>query len=101
MANVFDYMGDFFSGTADNFIKIKKELEKAIVRGVMAPCKGLDIFNIKNETKESMTQSGSSTKQSLDALGGQMDGSMKGAFSSKVVKTLGDKSKGYTELFDE
>lgn len=101
MADVFDYITDFFSGVTDSYVMIEKEIERAMVKGVLAPAKNLSINSIKSNTKQSMTTSGTAIKRSLNQVGEQLDGSIKGEFSSKVVRTLGEESKRYTKLFDK
>ena len=98
MAISLDSIADFLSGREDSYIEIEKEIERAMVRGVLAPAKKLLISKIKTDTKQAMITSGNQTKQSLDQIGQELDSSMKGAFSKKVIETLEKESKNYTKL---
>ena len=76
MANVFDYINDFFAGGEEALRNIEKDTEKYMKIALL------------------------SAQESLKEVSKNIDSSMKGEFSTKVVETLETKSKEYPDALN-
>ncbi|MGZ9835322.1 hypothetical protein [Streptococcus sp. V940] len=76
MANVFDYINDFFAGGEEALRNIEKDTEKYMKISLL------------------------SAQESLKEVSKNIDSSMKGEFSTKVVETIETKSKEYPDALN-
>ena len=93
--DLFNYVFDFVSGVDDSFREIEKEIERLFVRQILAPAKKARISTIEKDTEKYMKISLLSAQESLKEVSKNIDSSMKGEFSRKVVETIETKSKEY------
>ena len=91
MATVFDYINDFFAGGEEALRNIEKELERSFIKNILAPAKKARISTIEKYMKISLL----SAQESLKEVSKNIDSSMKGEFSTKIVETIETKSKEY------
>ena len=77
MANVFDYINDFFAGGEEALRNIEKDTEKYMKIALL------------------------SAQESLKEVSKNIDSSMKGEFSTKVVETIETKSKEYPNALND
>ena len=52
MANVFDYINDFFAGGEEALRNIEKELERSFIKNILAPAKKARISTIEKDTEK-------------------------------------------------
>ena len=52
MANVFDYINDFFAEGEEALRNIEKELERSFIKNILAPAKKARISTIEKDTKK-------------------------------------------------
>lgn len=88
-------IGRFFAGLVDNSVQIEKNLERSIITMVFSPLKLLQREGIKQTKIKDMTQEAKKTQTALKNIAGELDSSMKGEFSKKVIETLEKKSTEY------
>lgn len=96
MANVFDYINDFFAGGEEALRNIEKELERSFIKNILAPAKKARISTTEKYMKSSLL----SAQESLKEVSKNIDSSMKGEFSTKVVETIETKSKEYPKALN-
>ena len=100
MANVFDYINDFFAGGEEALRNIEKELERSFIKNILAPAKKARVSTIEKDTEKYMKISLLSAQESLKEVSKNIDSSMKGEFSTKVVETIETKSKEYPKALN-
>ena len=98
--DLFNYVFDFVSGVDDSFREIEKEIERLFVRQILAPAKKARISTIEKDTEKYMKISLLSAQESLKEVSKNIDSSMKGEFSRKVVETIETKSKEYPKALN-
>ena len=98
--DLFNYVFDFVSGVDDSFREIEKEIERLFVRQILAPAKKARISTIEKDTEKYMKISLLSAQESLKEVSKNIDSSMKGEFSTKVVETIETKSKEYPKALN-
>ena len=98
--SVMDEMANFFSGVTDSYVKIEKELERAIVKGVFSSVKQWERSNMERSKDVDIKLESGVTKQSqsIRSIGGELDSAMKGTYSKKVISTIEDEAKKYDKL---
>jgi len=98
---VFEEMiNDFFSGVNNNMTEIEKGLERLLISHVYAPIKLNERNNLMSNGDFKIKTEALATKTALGMISSQIDTSMKGAYSTKVVETLKIKEKEYETIVE-
>ena len=86
--SIIDDVGDFFSDSVKNLIKIEKNLERDLVKNVFAPAKITKTTSIKTDGKKKIDDEIKTIKKILTTISDELDGSIKGKFSDKVKQAI-------------
>ena len=97
MADITGYIADFFAGVGEGLEKIEKTLERNAIKQSLAPAKKARIKEIKEPAKNDLQDSLLGTQNSLKEVSRNLDASMKGEYSTKVVETIDSKSQEYPD----
>lgn len=97
MVDITGYISDFFAGVGESLEKIEKTLERNAIKHSLAPAKKSKIKEIKDNAKRDLEESLIGTQASLKEVSKNIDASMKGEFSTKVVETIDSKSQEYPD----
>lgn len=97
MADITGYIADFFAGVGEGLEKIQKTLERNVIKISLAPAKKARIKEIKEHAKNDLHDSLLGTQNSLKEVSKNLDASMKGEYSTKVVETIDSKSQEYPD----
>ena len=93
-------LNNYFSGLMDNEEIIKKDIEKSIITNFLAPLKIREKEELKNKQVKKMIKESRAAKSNMKKIVSEIDSSIKGAYSKKVVETLNNKIEEYkTEPF--
>ena len=93
-------LNNYFSGLMDNEEIIKKDIEKSMITNFLAPLKIREKEELKNKQVKKMIKESRSAKSNMKKIVSEIDSSIKGAYSKKVVETLNNKIEEYkTEPF--
>lgn len=96
---MFDEMIDaFFSGANNNMTEIQKGLERLLISHVYARFKLNERNNLRSNSDFKIKTEAQATKAALGMISSQIDTSMKGPYSTKVVETLKSKEKDYDTI---
>ena len=96
---MFDEMiNDFFSGVNNNMIEIQKGLERLLISHIYSPIKLNERNNLMSDGDFKIKTEALATKTALGMISSQLDTTMKGAYSTKVVETLKKKEKDYDTI---
>ena len=93
-------LNNYFSGLMDNEEIIKKDIEKSMITNFLAPLKIREKEEVKNKQVKKMIKESRAAKSNMKKIVSEIDSSIKGAYSKKVVETLNNKIEEYkTEPF--
>ena len=93
-------LNNYFSGLMDNEEIIKKYIEKSMITNFLAPLKIREKEELKNKQVKKMIKESRAAKSNMKKIVSEIDSSIKGAYSKKVVETLNNKIEEYkTEPF--
>ena len=93
-------LNNYFSGLMDNEEIIKKDIEKSMITNFLAPLKIREKEELKNRQVKKMIKESRAAKSNMKKIVSEIDSSIKGAYSKKVVETLNNKIEEYkTEPF--
>ncbi|MEZ7757415.1 hypothetical protein O3796_00525 [Granulicatella adiacens] len=93
-------LNNYFSGLMDNEEIIKKDIEKSMITNFLAPLKIREKEELKNKQVKKMIKESRAAKSNMKKIVSEIDSSIKGAYSKKVVETLNNKIEEYkTEPF--
>lgn len=93
-------LNNYFSGLMDNEEIIKKDIEKSMITNFLAPLKIREKEELKNKQEKKMIKESRAAKSNMKKIVSEIDSSIKGAYSKKVVETLNNKIEEYkTEPF--
>ena len=93
-------LNNYFSGLMDNEEIIKKDIEKSMITNFLAPLKIREKEEFKNKQVKKMIKESRAAKSNMKKIVSEIDSSIKGAYSKKVVETLNNKIEEYkTEPF--
>lgn len=96
---MFDEMiNDFFSGVNNNMTEIQKGLERLLISHIYSPIKLNERNNLMSDGDFKIKTEDLATKTALGMISSQLDTTMKGANSTKVVETLKTKEKDYDTI---
>ena len=93
-------LNNYFSGLMDNEEIIKKDIEKSMITNFLAPLKIREKEELKNKQVKKMIKESRAAKSNMKKIVSEIDSSIEGAYSKKVVETLNNKIEEYkTEPF--
>lgn len=93
-------LNNYFSGLMDNEEIIKKDIEKSMITNFLAPLKIMEKEELKNKQVKKMIKESRAAKSNMKKIVSEIDSSIEGAYSKKVVETLNNKIEEYkTEPF--
>lgn len=96
---MFDGMiNDFFSGVNNSMTEIEKGLERLLISHIYAPVKLNERNNLMSDGDIKIKTEAQATKTALGMISSQIDTTMKGPYSTKVVETLKTKEKDYDAI---
>lgn len=88
-------INDYFSGSMENEKLIKKDMEKSMITNFLAPLKIREKEGLKNRQVRKMIKESRAAKSNMKKIVSEIDSSIEGAFSKKVVETLNNKIEAY------
>ena len=88
-------LNNYFSGLMENEEIIKKDIEKSMITNFLAPLKIREKEDLKNRQVKKMIKESRSAKNNMKEIVSEIDSSIEGAFSKKVVETLNNKIEAY------
>jgi len=88
-------INNYFSGLMENEKLIKKNMEKSMITNFLAPLKIREKEELKNRQVKKMIKESRAAKSNMKKIVSEIDSSIEGAFSKKVVETLNNKIEAY------
>ena len=88
-------INNYFSGLMENEKLIKKDMEKSMITNFLAPLKIREKEELKNKQVKKMIKESRVAKSNIKKIVSEIDSSIEGAFSKKVVETLNNKIEAY------
>lgn len=85
-------------GKTEEAQKLKKELEKMMLKTVIAPVLLSKSERLYSKYETEVKSSIDSTKQAIQTIGSQLSGSISGKWSEQVTEVLEKQSKDYDKL---
>ena len=96
---MFDGMiNDFLSEINNNMTEIEKGPERLLISHIYAPVKLNERNNLMSDGDIKIKTEAEATKTALGMISSQIDTTMKGPYSTKVVETLKTKEKDYDAI---
>lgn len=93
--NIGDEIDRLFKGTQDNFIYFQKQYERWLITNIFSLAKKTEKFFLKRRNLKAIRLEAQNTKLVLSKIVKELDSSIQGEFSNKVVETLETKSAEY------
>ena len=93
--NIGDEIDRLFKGTEDNFIYFQKQYERWLITNIFSLAKKTEKFFLKRRNLKAIKLEAQNTKLVLSKIVKELDSSIQGEFSNKVVETFETKSAEY------
>lgn len=93
--NIGDEIDRLFKGKQDNFIHFQKQYERWLITNIFSLAKKTEKFFLKRRNMKAIKLEAQNTKLVLSKIVKELDSSIQGEFSNKVVENLEKKSAEY------